>query len=189
MLSLKQLCMFTLCGGHESPGASTPRYFYEKFKGQYEAQIKEYSPYSCWIPKDVALWKVVLPEDLFHELMQFKQMFYGAFLDSDFKHSFHRGKRCVKRARLVFDVEETKRIYIDGVWKVLSRTYSDKIVEIDHTIDPPAWNSRPAYIAGTVSSYIVSKLTDGDEAVLMMRDKKHQKRDCAEAVLIVHFAE
>lgn len=189
MLSLKQLCMFTLCGGHKSPCAQTPSYFYERFKGQYETQIAEHSPYGCWIPRDVAMWKVVLPDDLFHELMQFKEMFYSAYLDADSKHSFHGGERCVKRARVVFDVEETKRIYVDGVWKVLTRTYCEKTVEIDHAIDPPAWRSNPGFIEGTVSSYIVSKLTDRDNATLTLMPLSHQDRGCARAELEITFAE
>jgi hypothetical protein len=187
MLSLKQLCMFTLCGGHESPSAQTPKYFHERFKGQYEAQIVESSAYSCWQPKDVALWKMVLPDDLFHDLIQFKQVFYGTYL-SDFEHSFYGGERHVKRARIVFDIEETKRIYVDGVWKVLSRTFCEKTVEIDHRIDPPAWRNYCGFVSGTVSEYIVSKLTTGDKATLTLMPKDWQQdRGKARAMLEINF--
>lgn len=187
MLSLKQLCFFALCGGKESPCASTTEYFYEKFKGQF--QEARDSQYSCWIPKDVALWKCALPEDLFCQLMEFKQTFYSEYLDSDFEYSFYRGERVIKRARLVFDVEETKHIYVDGEWKVLTRTYCEKQVEIDHTNDPPAWTCRKGFVKGTVSGYIVSKLSNEDVATLKLMDIHEQERGEARAILDIKFAQ
>lgn len=146
-LSLKQLCLFTLCGGKDNTIASTPEYFYEKFKGTFEKDIKKNSAFSSWLAKDIALWNSVLPKDLYTQLIAFKQSFYGKYLSSDMRFDFYSGNVELLEVSLVVKKQCIKRIYVDNTeWKYLEIITSTDEYDIDIKNDPCTHNMGWDYL-------------------------------------------
>jgi len=187
LLTLKQYCFLVLSGGKESTVASMPKYFVEKFKTLKCVPLDQKDCNSCWLDKELRIWKTVLPEDLFVGLVEFKESFYGTFLRDNFDRPFHgEGSLEVKRIRLVFDVVGTKEVYVDREWKLLERKTFTKTLEIDpkHDVSRVSYD-HPYAMPATVKDRIVSRLAKVKEAKLRL--KKKQKGGYVKASLKVNF--
>lgn len=135
MLSLKEYAMLALFEPHR-----LHKYFIERFKPE---KIPEHSPNPHFIPQDWFTLKKMIPlKELRDQVVKFRMTYYGKFLDSNMIYSFHEWDHEIIEAHVTFKTVKTKRIFIDGEWRVLERSKLKKRrYEID-TSDDPCPNKR-----------------------------------------------